>query len=130
VDGARLELRSTTELCRNDKLVAEEHLCALMLAYVEKEPASFGAAFNCKRERYNQGRGCKRPRQEQSVTKAPAINFLRLKTTQNLPGVQFVGTVESGKFPQTEAAEIQADPTFDRHFTSSGAMATSVLLQK
>jgi hypothetical protein len=44
VNGAHLELRSTSELCRNDKLVAAHHLCALLLAYVEKEPASFGAA--------------------------------------------------------------------------------------
>jgi hypothetical protein len=107
VDGAHLELRSTRELCRNDKLVAAHHLCAILLAYVEKEPASFGAALNW--ERYNQCRGSKRTRSEPSMTDVPASSHHRRKATQMLPVAQYVGSVESGRLPLTPAAERQAD---------------------
>jgi hypothetical protein len=102
VDGAHLELRSNSELCRNDKLVAAHHLCAIFLAYVEKEPASFGAALNL--ERYHQCRSSKRTRSEPSMTDAPASKHHRRKATQTLPVAQYAGTVESGRLPLTPAA--------------------------
>jgi hypothetical protein len=109
VNGAHLELRSTSELWRTDKPVAAHHRCALLLAYIEKYPASFGAALNYQRERYNQRRSYERPSSEPIMADALASNQHR-KTTPTLPVSQRIGTVDSRSLPQTAAAELQAYP--------------------